>query len=251
MARTKHLAVYHPAALACLAFCACAFGQTGKDPGRSFPPDVPSAQSFQGQSPKPSSSKTQSSQPTTVAAPPTVPSTAPSLLDHPAQPPTVDLASGKLTVRANNSSLSEILHDISQASGMKVEGLQTSGPGQRIFGIYGPGAPRDVLSELLDGAGYNVLMLGVTSSGAPRELALTARSSGAASPAAQPQHGNMNQNDDSDGDVEPTQYPDENQQNLAPPPGLPEGRRTPQQMLEELQRQRQQQQQQQGDQQPN
>jgi len=163
----------------------------------------------------------------------------------------VNLTSGKLTVRANNSSLSEILHEISKTSGMKVEGLQTSGGGQRIFGIYGPGAPRDVLSELLDGAGYNVLMLGVTSSGAPRELALTVRSNGTAAPTAQPQPDNANQNDDSEGDAEPTQYPDENQQNVAPPPALPEGRRTPQQMLEELQRQRQQQQEQQQDQQPN
>lgn len=162
----------------------------------------------------------------------------------------VNLASGKLTVRADNSSLSEILHQVSKASGMKVEGLQTSGGGQRIFGIYGPGAPRDVLSQLLDGAGYNVLMLGVTSSGAPRQLALTVRPTGA-SPASQPQPGNINPNDDSEGDVEPAQYPDENQQNVAPPPGTPEMRRTPQQMLQDLERQRQEQQNQQVDQQPN
>lgn len=153
-------------------------------------------------------------------------------------------------MRANNSSLSEILHDISQASGMKVEGLQKSGGDQRIFGIYGPGAPRDVLSELLAGAGYNVLMLGVTSSGAPRELALTVRPTGGA-PAAQAQPNNSIHNDDGEDDVEPTQYPDERQQNIAPPPGLPEGRRTPQQLLQELQRQRQQQQDQQEDQPPN
>jgi hypothetical protein len=162
----------------------------------------------------------------------------------------VNLASGKLTVRADNSSLSEILHDISQASGMKVEGLQAGASGsQRVFGSYGPGAPRDVLSELLDGAGYNVLMLGVTSSGAPRELALTVRPNGAA-PAPQPQPGNINQNDDSDADADNTQYPEDRQQIVAPP-GPPEMRRTPQQMLQELERQRQEQQNQQQDQQPN
>jgi hypothetical protein len=242
MAQKKHLAVIPSAPLACLAFCACSFGQ-------NFPPDIPATQSVQGQSPKPSPPKTQTSQPGTAPAPSTPPSSPSSLLDHPPQPAKVSLGPGKLTVQADNSSLSEILHQISQASGMKVEGLQAGGS-QRVFGSYGPGSPRDVLSDLLDGAGYNVLMLGVTSSGAPRELALTVRPNGAA-PAAQPQPGNINHNDDSEGDVEPMPYPDEGQQNVSPPPGTPEMRRTPQQMLQDLERQRQEQQNQQVDQQPN
>jgi hypothetical protein len=244
MARKKHLAVIPSAAMACLAFCACGFGQ-------EFPPDIPPPQRVQENSAISSPSKTQSSQPTTTPAPSTPPAGPSSLLDHPPQPAKVTLGSGKLTVQADNSSLSDILHQISRASGMKVEGLQTSGSGgQRVFGSYGPGAPRDVLSELLDGAGYNVLMLGATSSGAPRELALTVRPTGAA-PAAQPQPGNLNQNDDSEGDVDNTQYPEDRQQIVAPPPGTPEMRRTPQQMLQDLERQRQEQQNQQVDQQPN
>jgi hypothetical protein len=245
MAQKKHLAVIGSAVLAYLAFCTCSFGQ-------NFPPDIPPAQRVQGQSPKPSPSKTQSPQPGTAPAPSTSPATPSSLLDHPPQPAKVTLGSGKLTVQADNSSLSEILRQISKASGMKVEGLQaTSSGSQRVFGSYGPGAPREVLSELLDGAGYNVLMLGATSSGAPRQLALTLRPTGAA-PTGQSQPSNVVPNDDSEGDVEPVPYPDDQQQqNISPPPGNPEIRRTPQQMLQDLERQRQEQQNQQVDQQPN
>lgn len=164
----------------------------------------------------------------------------------------MNLASGKLSVQADNSSLSEILHQVSQAGGMKIEGLQVSGSDQRIFGSYGPGAPRDVLSELLDGSGYNVMMLGQTPAGVPRELALTRRTAGG--PSSQPQASNDAQDDENDDFVQPTQYPDE-RPNITPQPGPPEmrnGVRTPQQMLQELQRMREeQQQQQQQDQQPN
>jgi hypothetical protein len=242
MARRKHPALYHSAALACLACCAFALGQ------EQFPPDYPPPpQSAQQQSPKPSVAQP-SSQPAAApaAVAPTVPS---SLLDHPANPAKVSLASGKLSVEANNSNLSEILQQISDASGMKVDGLQGSGRANpRVFGSYGPGAPRDVLSELLDGAGYNVLMLGVTSSGAPRELSLSVRPTGAAP--AQPQ-GNVANNNDSDDEIQPTQYPDE-PQNFSPDQGPPEARngvRTPQQMLRQLQRMQQQQEQQQQQQQ--
>lgn len=158
-------------------------------------------------------------------------------------------------MQADNSSLSDILHQVSRASGMKIEGLVIgSSRDQRVFGSYGPGAPRDVLSELLNGTGYNVMMLGATPSGAPRELALTSPSP-AGAPGAQPQPpaSQNGDNDDSGDNAQPTQYPEE--QNLTPPPGPPQMRRTPQQMLQELQRIRQQQQQDQQqnqqDQQPN
>jgi hypothetical protein len=58
---------------------------------------------------------------------------------------------------ATNSSLQQILSDVSTATGVKVEGT----PGdQRVYGSYGPAPARDVLSQLLDGSGYNVLMIG-------------------------------------------------------------------------------------------
>jgi len=43
---------------------------------------------------------------------------------------------------------------------------------------------RDVLSELLDGSGYNVLMIGDQGQGTPRTLVLTAKGSATAPHAA-------------------------------------------------------------------
>lgn len=244
MAQKKHLAAIRLAVLACLAFCACSFGQT-EPPSRRQPVETSTQRQPTNPAPAPS-----------APAPAPLPATAPSLLDHPPQPATVSLASGKLTVQANNSSLSDILNQVATAGGMKLEGLQaSSNSDQRIFGSYGPGAPRDVLSELLNGSGYNVIMLGETPSGAPRELTLTARNIANASAPAQSPSTVRNEDDQDQDEVQPTRYTDE-QQNLTPPPGPPEmrnGVRTPQQMLQELQRMRDQQQQpqQQPDQQPN
>ena len=132
---------------------------------------------------------------------------------------------------------------------MTIDGLSRD---QRIFGVYGPGTPREILSELLDGAGYNVLMLGSTDSGAPRELQLSIRSSSPL-PAAQPTNIAQQQEDEEDeAPPAPLSYPPAG---LAPPrpaaatPNQPPppngGVKSPQQLLQELQRMRQQQQQQQ------
>lgn len=90
--------------------------------------------------------------------------------DSPAQPAKLKLNDGILTVDANNSDLTQILQYLANISGMSIKGLDK---GPRVFGIYGPGKPRDVLSALLIGTGYNFLMLGNTGVGTPRELVLT------------------------------------------------------------------------------
>lgn len=97
-----------------------------------------------------------------------------------AQPPAVTLKDGKLTVDAHDSDLSAILSDVARMSGMTVDGQQSSA---RVFGVYGPASPRQVLTELLDGLGYNFMMVGDTPGGAPRELLLTARTSAPPGPA--------------------------------------------------------------------
>lgn len=168
-----------------------------------------------------------------------VPNLPPSLLDKPAGPAQVTLQSGSLAVTANNSSLSEILKDLETSSGMTVDGFDKD---QRVFGVYGPGTPRDVLSELLDGAGYNFLMVGATDAGTPREIVLTTRSN---APISAPQPSSSSQQDEDD--EPPTNYPPPEQ--ATPPPSAPvnpptDRPRTPQEMLQELQRIRQQQQQQ-------
>ena len=49
-----------------------------------------------------------------------------------------------LRIEARNSSLQQILNDVSTATGAKVDGLGTD---ERVFGIYGPGQARDVLAD--------------------------------------------------------------------------------------------------------
>ncbi len=162
-----------------------------------------------------------------------------SLLQHPAKPAQVTVSTGSLTIKADNSSLSQILHDISTSSGMKVEGL---GQDERIFGSYGPGDPREVLLSLLEGSGYNVLMVG-DDKGAPRELSLSQRSA-ASTVASAAITRNSREDEDDEVEQEVQQAPPEPPQ---PIPGNPEGLqpRGPAEIQQEMLRLRQQQQQQQ------
>jgi hypothetical protein len=114
-----------------------------------------------------------------VPAPPPQPTVAPSLFEQPAVPATVTAHKNELSVKADNSSLTQILHQVSSATGMRLDGL---GGDERVFGSFGPGAPREVLTALLNGTSYNVVMVGDLPNGAPRELLLTRRASGGASP---------------------------------------------------------------------
>lgn len=149
-----------------------------------------------------------------------------------------------LRINAANSSLQQILKDVSTATGAKFEGL---GSDERVFGAYGPGQARDVLSQLLQGSGYNVMMIGDQGQGTPREVVLSARKSGTAQPAG----GSASNNPDEDADVE--EQPQPPPQPPVPPfrPGFAPGAgpRTPQQALQERQEQQQQQLQQQQQQQ--
>lgn len=95
-----------------------------------------------------------------------------------AQPANVILKNGTLTVDAHNSSLDEILKDVARLGGMTIDGTAAN---ERIFGAYGPGAPRDVLTSLLTGSGYNFVMIGDKPDGVPRKLLLTAEKAAAPS----------------------------------------------------------------------
>ncbi len=96
-----------------------------------------------------------------------------------AQPATVNLKDGKLTIDANNSELSQILQNVASMSGMTIEGLDKS---TRVFGVFGPGNPHDVLTQLLEGSGYDFIMVGNEANDAPRQLLLTAQNNTAPSP---------------------------------------------------------------------
>jgi hypothetical protein len=85
-----------------------------------------------------------------------------------------------LRIDATNSSLQQILNDVSTATGAKVEGMASD---ERVFGSYGPGQAREVLTQLLIGSGYNFLMIGDQGEGTPRQIVLTVRPAGGPQPA--------------------------------------------------------------------
>jgi hypothetical protein len=168
--------------------------------------------------------------------------------------PAITWDSQGLRIEANNASLHDILNEVSAHTGAKVEGMGTD---ERVFGEYGPGAARDVISQLLHGSNYNVLMIGDQGEGTPRQIVLSARRTGT------PANARANQDQQSDEDYTPEE-PQADDQPVQPPvmngrppmqvvpQGPPGAPRTPQQVLQELQ-QRQQQlqdQQQQQQQQP-
>jgi len=137
---------------------------------------------------------------------------------------TVTWDSKGLRIEAANSSLQQILKDVSTATGVKVEGLGTD---ERVFGEFGPGQVRDVISKLLHGSGYNVIMIGDQGQGAPRQIVLSSRNSSDAQAAAK-KSGTDSDEDDTADDVEDQPQP-------APPPQIrpgfsPGGQQRPQQM---------------------
>jgi len=91
----------------------------------------------------------------------------------------VTLENGLLTVDAKNSKLSQIMGQIAVAGSMSLEGEVDN---SRVYGVYGPGVPSAVITRLLEGAGYNLLMVGVGPEGAPRELVITRKTGGATPP---------------------------------------------------------------------
>jgi hypothetical protein len=149
-----------------------------------------------------------------------------------------------LGIVAANSSLSQILKDVSSQTGATLQGFNHD---ERVFGIYGPGPARDVINQLLDGSGYNVLLIGDQGEGTPRQILLTPRTGGVSPPSR-----TNNQNPPPEEDTIAEQ---EQRQPEPPPPvqaqpaqngapGVPV--RTQQEIMEQMQeRQRQLQQQQQ------
>jgi hypothetical protein len=90
----------------------------------------------------------------------------------------VNYTEGMLQVRADNSSLNQILRDISRETGMKIIGGVAD---QRVFGSYGPAPAATVLQTLLDGTGTNML-LQETLDHAPEQLVLSPRTGGPTPP---------------------------------------------------------------------
>jgi hypothetical protein len=216
--------------------------------------------------PPPATSTLPSSAATTTPAAPSVPLT-------PAQSPSrraeISYVNGDLAIAASNSSLNQILREISRLTGIKITGGVSE---ERVFGKYGPASPSEVFRALLDGTSTNMLFIQATGD-KPSELILTARMGGATPP--NPDAARFDDNSDDELPPPPPNSPSQpaesqstpaqrnaTPQPIAPPPAdnnggatttsspssdpnqqqSPNGVRTPQQIYEELQRLRQQQQ---------
>jgi hypothetical protein len=118
----------------------------------------------------------------TVAAAPVAPSPPPPA-EQPANAANVDFKNGLLSVHAQNSSLIGILNQVQHQTGLVVEGLTHD---QRIYGQYGPGNISTTLSALLDGSGYDFVIVGNGSSHTPPRLILSPPGAVGAGPTPQP-----------------------------------------------------------------
>src|SRR5579859_4133677 len=104
-----------------------------------------------------------------VADPPSPHKIAPS-------PPRISYAEGKLTVVPNNSTLSDVLNAIQNATGAKIEGV-TPTNADRVFGQFGPASAREVCGGLLTGSGYDfIIMEAPENPGSVQRIILTSRS---------------------------------------------------------------------------
>jgi hypothetical protein len=202
----------------------------------------------------PLSSTLPATEPTTPAPPP-VPVT-PS--QRPPARAQITYSDGTLSVSADNSSLNQILRQIAGNTGMKITGGVSD---ERVFGHYGPAPTAQILAELLDGTGSNMILV-QRDSAEPAELILTPRQGGTTPPnpnAAAFDERSESQETSPGQAVQPAPAAAPRYNSNIPPanPGTPatspatatplespNGIKTPQQIYEQLQRLRSQQQQQ-------
>jgi hypothetical protein len=207
--------------------------------------------------------------PQAAPAPPTPPPPTPEQM--PAVPAQVTYQNSQLTILARNSTLGDILRAVRKQTGATVDA--PSNATQRVVGQFGPGPARDVLASVLDASDFNYVLLGSPSN--PNSLtrvivttksSAPAPSNGAVAQAPQPQTSDDSQDttasDDSDQPPPSESFvPQDNQQtqdnqssddqNAQDQNQNPQ--KSPEQLLQELERQQmiQQQQMQQQQQQQN
>src|SRR6266567_6727187 len=205
---------------------------------------------------KPHKAKAAAVQPAPEPAPAPVPPPPPLTPEQgPSSPPEVSFKGGELTIVARNSTLGDVLTAVKQRTGAAVDMPVVSS--ERIVGRFGPGAPRDVMAQLLNGSHYDYVLLGSPADpGALKKVVLIARASGPdpapQQPGGPPQNvmGN-NQALQAVPEVENDQSPEETSGEVSPEAQQPEQQepgqngpvvKTPEQLLRELQQQQQQQQ---------
>jgi hypothetical protein len=85
---------------------------------------------------------------------------SPSIISHTLTPsdPKVTYVNGQLAIVAQNATMSDVLHAVSFATGAVIE-FPSDQPGEPISANIGPGPVRTVLATLLNGSGFNYVML--------------------------------------------------------------------------------------------
>lgn len=169
---------------------------------------------------------------------PVAPRVLASKLDEAPDPAVINYSNGQLTIHATNSSLRAILDTLQAQTGTKIDGLTRD---ERIYGQYGPGNAQAVLASLLDDSGYNVLIAGRNADGAPREITLSTRSAASVTPTQGVTQAAAENDDTEEAEPAPSAFapPQPMPTTPAAAPGSPQQVKTPQQMLEELQKIRQ------------
>jgi len=209
---------------------------------------------------KPHKAKAPIVEPTPEPAPTPAPPPPPLTPEQgPSYPPEVSFKGGELTIVARNSTMGDVLTAVKQKTGAAVDMPAVSS--ERVVGRFGPGAPRDVMAQLLNGSHYDYVLLGSpTDPGSLKKVVLMARVNGpeplqrpqAVQPATQ---GNPNLQavpdvaaDEPDTNAEIPEAQEQQPEQEEPQPDQqqpgPNGPvvKTPEQLLRELQQQQQQQQ---------
>jgi hypothetical protein len=137
------------------------------------------------------------------------PEEKPTPAQSPANRAKVTYTDHQLTITADNSSLNQILHEVSQVAGVTITGGVAE---ERVFGSYGPDTPQQVLNQLLDGTNCNVLFVAATAD-ERAQLILSPRNGAPTPPNPNAQQANEN----ADADDQPVNPPE-------PPPLEPESR---------------------------
>jgi hypothetical protein len=256
--------------LAILLFAGNALAQTGAASPPSSSSAAPSGTASPSAASKPkqhhSAKRSKTPEPQVVQPPPAPPT--PEQMAPVA--PTVTYQGGQLTIQSNNATLAQVLRSVQAKTGASFD-IPASANNDRVVAQLGPGQPKDVLATLLDGSKFNYIILGSPNQpGSVQKLILTPLQNGPITNTAQnrptptPQPQPEPQADEDYTPPEPAPVED-NSANQAQPPGgfrpgytpnqpngeqqQPEsgqpqqGVKTPEQLLQELQRMQQQQQQ--------
>lgn len=181
------------------------------------------------------------------------------------------MSDGQLSITADNSTLGDVLSAVKKLTGATVDAPGVAN-NERIAVSLGPGNPQQVLQQLFSGSKFDYIILGSpTNASAIEKIILTSRGAGAGGPGgsiASPMNNGMNQMqgrgsfqpqptipDQNDNAVEdevtqpeppPPQQeevtpPQQDQQHIGPGGENQQGPKTPEQLLQELQRLQQQQ----------